>query len=323
MHRRDFLTAAAALGVCSAVPALAQSYPSRPIRLIVGFPPGGPTDTVARVAGDRLSSALGQPVVIDNRPGGAGGTVGIRAGATAAPDGYTLLAGVPGMTVSPAIYKNVGYDPIKSFTPVALVASSRQLLVVNAKTPARTVEELVAYAKANPGKVHFGSPGYATLGHLSGELFKLQTGVDIVHVPYRGSAAAINDLLAGQIQMQFDAGPTVLQLIEAGKFRALAVTSEGRDPRVPDVPNMIESGFPGFVTSYWNGLVAPAGMPESIVNTLNAAINEGLRSPEMQLSLAKVGMEPTIASPQDFAALIAAETQKWAAVVKAAGIKVD
>ena len=227
------------------------------------------------------------------------------------------------MTISPAIYKNVGYDPIKSFAPVAMVASSSELIVVNAAVPVKSVSELVAYAKANPGKVHFGSPGFGTQPHLSGEFLKLRAGIDIVHVPYRGSAAAVNDLLAGQIQMMFGSAPTFLPLIEAGKLRALAVTGEVRNPNVPDVPTMIESGFPGFITRYWNGVVAPAGTPEVIVNKLNAAINEGLKSPEMQASLAKIGLEPTITSPQDFAAFIAAETQRWAAVVKAAGIKVD
>jgi tripartite-type tricarboxylate transporter receptor subunit TctC len=325
MHRRDFLTTAAAfgIGVALVVPALAQLYPSRPIKLIVGFPPGGPTDTVARIAGERLSLSLGQPVIIDNRPGGAGGTTGFKAAATATPDGYTLLSATASMTISPALYKNVGYDPIRSFAPVAMVGSSSQIMVVNAAVLAKSVPELVAYAKANPGKVHFGSPGFGTQPHLSGEFLKLRAGVDMVHVPYRGSAPAVNDLLAGQIQMMLDGGPAVLPLIEAGKLRALAVTSEGRNPNMPDVPTMIESGFPGFITRYWNGVVAPAGTPEDIVNKLNAAINEGLKSSDMQASLAKVGLEPTIVSPHDLAAFIAAETQKWAAIVKAAGIKVD
>jgi tripartite-type tricarboxylate transporter receptor subunit TctC len=325
MRRRDFLTIALALGVgvASIGPAFGQSYPSRPIKIIVGFPPGGSTDTVARIAAERLSLSLGQPVIIDNRPGGAGGTTGSKAAAAATPDGYTLLSATSGMTISPALYTNVGYDPIRSFAPVAMVASSSQILVVDAAVPAKSVPELVAYAKANPGKVHFGSSGYGTQPHLSGEFLKLRAGIDIVHVPYRGSAPVINDLLAGQIQMMLDSGPTVLPLIEAGKLRALAVTGERRNPNMPDVPTMIESGFPGFVTRYWNGVVAPVGTPDSIVNKLNAAINEGLKSSDMQASLAKIGLEPMIVSPQDFAAIIGAETQKWVAVMKEAGIKVD
>jgi len=204
-----------------------------------------------------------------------------------------------------------------------MVARSHPILVVNPAVPAKSVQELVAYAKGNPGKVHFGSPGFGTGPHLTGEMLKFRTGIDIVHVPYRGNAPAVNDLLAGQIQMYFEAGPTTLQLVETGKLRVLAVTSERRNPKMSDVPTMIESGFPGFVTSYWNGVVAPAGTPESIVNKLNAAINEGLKSPDMQASLAKIGMESTIGAPQVLAALIAAETQKWTALVKAANIKLD
>src|SRR5262249_14279374 len=325
MHRRGFLAGAAALGVGIAfvVPSFAQSYPTRPIKMIVGFPPGGPTDIVARVAGEQLSLSLGQPVIIDNRPGGAGGTTGLKAAATAAPDGYTLLSATPAMTISPAIYKNVGYDPIRSFTPVAMVGSSSLIMVVNASVPAKSVPELVDYAKANPGKVHFGSPGFGTQVHLFGEFFKLRTGVDIVHVIYRGSAPAINDLLAGQIHIILDAGPTVLPLIDAGKLRALAVTGEGRHPNLPTVPTMIESGFGGVVIRYWNGVVAPAGTPDGIVSKLNAAINDGLKSPDMQASLATVGLEPSPMATHTFAAFIAAETQRGAAIVKEAGIKVD
>src|SRR5262245_1798546 len=297
MHRRDFLTAAAALGIAFDVPALAQSYPLRPIKLIVGFPPGGTTDTVARIAGERLSSSLGQPVIIDNRPGGAGGTTGFKAAAAAAPDGYTLLSATASMTISPAIYRNVGYDPIRSFAPVAMVGSSSQIIAVNMAVPAKSVAELVAYAKANPGKVHFGSPGYGTQPHLSGEFLKLRAGIEMVHVPYRGSAPAVNDLLAGQIHMILDSGPTILPLIEAGKLRALAVTGEGRNPNMPDVPTMIESGFPGFVTRYWNGVVAPAGTPDVIVNKLSAAINEGLKPSDVQASLVKFGLESTVMLP--------------------------
>ena len=325
MHRRDFLTIAVAFGVGLAIvaPALAQPYPNRPIKMIVAFPPGGPTDTLARLTAERLSSALGQTVIVDNRPGGGGGSVGTKAAATADPDGYTLLVASPSMAVTPALYKNAGYDPIKSFAPVAMIARSHQILVVNLAVPVKSIQELVAHAKNHPGKVYYGSPGHGTGPHLSGEWLKLRAGIEIIHVPYRGNAPAVNDLLAGQIQMFFEAGPTVLQLIETGKLRALAVTSERRNPRMPDVPTMIESGFPEFVPSFWNGVVAPAGTPDVIVNKLNAAINEGLKSPEMQASLAKIGSEPTIGSPQDFAALIAAETQKWATVIKAAGIKVD
>ena len=325
MHRRDFLTTGAAFGVgfAFAAPALAQPYPSRPIKIIVGFPPGGPSDTVARIVGDRLSMSLGQPAIIDNRPGGAGGTTGIKAAASANPDGYTVSVVTPSMAIAPSIYRNLGYDPVSSFTPVAMVARSPDIFVVNAAFPAKSIQELVAYAKAHPGKVHFGSPGYGSTPHLIGELFKLQAGIEIVHVPYRGSAPAVTDLLAGQIQMFVEAGPTILPLIEAGKLRAVAVTGETRNPNLPGVQTMIESGFPGFVVYFWIGMVAPAGMPETVVSKLNAVINDGLRSPQMQASLAKIGLEPAIGTPREFAAVIASETQRWAAVVKEAGIKVD
>jgi tripartite-type tricarboxylate transporter receptor subunit TctC len=325
MHRRDFLTKSATCGVWLALvnPARAQPYPSRPIKIIVGFPPGGPSDTVARIVGDRLSISLSQPVIIDNRPGGASGTVGVRAAASANPDGYTLLVVTPSMAIAPSIYRNLGYDPVRSFTPVAMVARSQDIFVVNAAFPAKSVQELVAYAKANPGKVYFGSPGHGSTPHLVGELFKLQAGIEIVHVPYRGSAQTVTDLLAGQIQMYAESGPTILPLIEAGKLRAIAVTGETRNPNLPGVPTMIESGFPGFVEYFWTGIIAPADIPETIVSKLNAAINDGLKSPEMQASLAKIGLEPAVGSPTEFAALIAAETQRWAAVVKEAGIKVD
>jgi tripartite-type tricarboxylate transporter receptor subunit TctC len=325
MHRRDFLTTGAAFGVgfAFAAPALAQPYPSRPIKIIVGFPPGGPSDTVARIVGDRLSMSLGQPAIIDNRPGGAGGTTGIKAAASANPDGYTVSVVTPSMAIAPSIYRNLGYDPVSSFTPVAMVARSPDIFVVNAAFPAKSIQELVAYAKAHPGKVHFGSPGYGSTPHLIGELFKLQAGIEIVHVPYRGSAPAVTDLLAGQIQMFVEAGPTILPLIEAGKLRAVAVTGETRNPNLPGVQTMIESGFPGFVVYFWIGMVAPAGMPETVVSKLNAVINDGLRSPQMQASLAKIGLEPAIGTPREFSALIAAETQRWVAVVKEAGIKVD
>jgi len=325
LPRREFLHLAAGAAALPAVSriARAQTYPTRPIKMIVAFPPGGPTDTLARLTAERLSVSLGQTVIVDNRPGGGGGSVGSKAAATADPDGYTLLVASPSMAVAPGPYRNVGYDPIKSFASVVMVARSHPILVVNPAVPAKSVQELVAYAKGNPGKVHFGSPGFGTGPHLTGEMLKFRTGIDIVHVPYRGNAPAVNDLLAGQIQMYFEAGPTTLQLVETGKLRVLAVTSERRNPKMSDVPTMIESGFPGFVTSYWNGVVAPAGTPESIVNKLNAAINEGLKSPDMQASLAKIGMESTIGAPQDLAALIAAETQKWTALVKAANIKLD
>jgi tripartite-type tricarboxylate transporter receptor subunit TctC len=314
---------AASLGALTADAAVAQTYPSRTVKMIVPFPAGG-ADVMARLIADRMAAALGQPVIVENRPGGAGGTVGARAVATADPDGHTLLFTSPGpLTTSPAIYRNLDYDPIKSFAPVATIASSPFLLVVHPAIPAGSVQELVAHAKANPGKVSFASAGAGTLPHLFGELFKQRTGIEILHVPYRGSAPAITDLLAGQVHLFIDNTRNVLPFIHAGKLRALAVTSENRAAELPDLPTMPESGYGEFLATYWNGVLAPAGTPTIIIDKLNSTINASLRTTEIQASVAKLGMTPKIASPREFAALIATEFAKWTAVAQAANIKVD
>ena len=304
--------------------ALAQTYPTRTINIVIAFPPGGPTEGVVRLLAEKLSLSLGQPVVIENRPGGAGGSVGTRSVASAAPDGHTLLLSPPGpLVVAPVIYKNIGYDPAKAFTPIAALLSISQMLVVNPAVPVKSVQELVAYAKANPGKIFFPSPGYGTQPHLLGELFKLMAGIDIVHVPYKGPAAAVTDLLAGQVQMLFESIGPLLPYIEAGKLRALAVTGEARDPQLPNVPTTIESGFPKLQATFWTGILAPAGTPASIINRLNAEINVIMKTKEMAAILAKLSAKPKVGSPVDFSTFIAAEAQKWAAIVKAANIKVD
>src|SRR5262245_2330858 len=291
--------------------------------MIVPFPPGG-SDVLARLVADRLSAALGPPVIVENRPGGAGGTVGTRAAAASDPDGYTLLFTSPGpLTTSAAIYKNLDYDPIKSFAPIAMVAVSPFLLVVHPAVPARSVQELITYAKANPGKLSFASAGAGTLPHLFGELFKQRTGVEMQHVPYRGAAPAITDLVAGQVHMFIDNTRNVLPFVAAGKLRALAVTSDTRAPEVPELPTMSEIGYGEFLATYWNGVLVPAGTPTDIVGRLNAVINASLRTSEMQASIAKLGMTPRIGSPRDFADLIAAEFAKWTAVAKAGNIKIE
>jgi len=305
----------------AATPARAQPYPTRVIKLVTPFTPGGPVDVMARLVADRLSQNLGT-VVVDNRPG-AGGTIGSRFAAAAEPDGYTLLLGTSTtLAASPALYKNIGYDPIKSFAPVAMVSSVPLALVVAPTVPAKTVGELIAYAKAHPGKLNYGAPT-GVLPHLTAEMFKHAAGVDIVHVPYKGAATAITDLLSGQIDLAFEPYSVLLGHIHEGRVRALAVTGATRSAELPDTPTMIESGLSGFISVSWSGVVAPTGTPAEIVAKLNAAVNAGLATPETQARLARLGAAPMIGTPAEFAALIAAETPKWAAVVKAAGIRIE
>jgi tripartite-type tricarboxylate transporter receptor subunit TctC len=312
----------ASLGALTVSPVAAQNYPSRPVKMIVPFAPGG-IDVMARLVADRFSAALGQPFVVENRPGGAGGSIGAKAAATAEPDGYTLLFSSPGpATISPAINRNAGYDTT-SFAAVALASMSPIVLVVNPSVPVKTVPELIAYAKANPGQVRYASPGYGTQPHLLGEMLKAATGAPVVHVPYRGSTPAITDLIAGQVHFYFDNIPNVLQYIRVGQLRALAFTTETRDPQFPELPTVAESGLKGFVATYWNGVLAPAATPANIIAKLNATINEALRSDEMQASIRRLGAEPHIMAPAEFAAFMLAEQRKWSDVARAASIKVD
>src|SRR5712691_5506904 len=312
---------AASFGMSAADGAIAQSYPSRPIKMIVPFPPGG-ADVMARLVADRVSAALGQPVIVENRAGGGGGTVGAKAAAAADPDGYTLLFTSPGpITTNAAVYKHLDYDPIRSFAPVAMIAVSPFVLVVNPAVPARSMQELVDYARANPGKLSYASVGHGTFPHLFYELLKQRTGVELLHIPYRGSAPAITDLLAGQVQLYIDNIRNIGSFIAAGRLRALAVTSEARASELPELPTTPESGYAEFLATYWNGVFAPAGTPAAVLDKLSAVINASLGTPEMQASVTKLGMTPKIASPQDFAARIAAEFETWTAVAKAANIK--
>jgi len=324
--RRTFLTALTAASFClgAAGQVAAQPYPTRLIKLVVPGPPGGPSEIVVRTLAERLSSSLGHAVIVENRPGGANGTIGAQSVARSEPDGYTLLFSMPGpMVVAPAVYRNLGYDPVKSFAPIATIFSSPQMLALNPAVPARTVQELIEYAKANPGKINFASPGYGSQPHLLGEMLRLTAGIDILHVPYRGPGLAVTDLLAGQVQMEFETLPILLPHIEAGKLRALAIADTTRNPQLPDVPTTAESGVPTLQATFWSGVLAPAATPKSIVDKLNAAINEILRSKEIETILARLSAKPKIGSPQDFAAFVAAESQKWTAVVNAAGIKAD
>jgi tripartite-type tricarboxylate transporter receptor subunit TctC len=306
--------------VCEPSPARAQSYPSRPIKLVVPFGPGGPTDVSARIVAQVLQSALGQGVVIENRPG-AGGAIGTKSVASAEPDGATLLIGTSAtLGVVPALMKNPGYDPIRSFAPVAKVADSTLVLVIPASFPANSVAEFVAYAKANPGKLSYASAGVGNQTQLLAELFKSKAGIDVLHVPYKSGAEMVTAILGGQVHMAFPDISILVPLIREGKLKALAVTSARRHPQLPDVPTMIESGIPDYVMTFWSGVVAPAGTPAEIVDKLNAAINDGLKSAAVRESLAKVGSEASPGSPKDFADFIVAETAKWRGVAQMAGI---
>jgi tripartite-type tricarboxylate transporter receptor subunit TctC len=307
-----------AVGLASTAAAQTGPYPNHPIKMVVPFAPGG-ADIMARLIGDRITAVLHQPIVIENRPGGAGGTVGTKFVTTAQPDGYTLTLASPGpITVAPAVNKKLDYDPLTQLIPIAMIARSPFVMVVNPAVPAKSVTEFVAHAKANPGKINFVSPGFGTSSHLFGELLKQRTGIQIVHIPYRGSAPAIVDLVSGQVQMYFDNVRNLKPFIQSGKLRALAVTSETRTPELPDVPTMGEAGIKDFVGFYWNGVLAPAGTPAVIVERLNTIISDAVRSKAVQDNLAKLGMEPITGSPKDFADLIAAEHRGWAAVARAA-----
>ncbi|TAK82585.1 MAG: tripartite tricarboxylate transporter substrate binding protein [Betaproteobacteria bacterium] len=303
--------------------AYAQDYPTKPIRLIVGFAPGGGTDYVGRMIGQRLSDALGQPVVVENRPG-ASSMVANELVAKSAPDGYTLLVAAAGaMTIAPNINTNVGFDTFKDFEPIALVVTSPYLLTVNPSVPAKTLAEFTALAKASPGKLNFASSGTGGAPHLAGELYKRMARVDIVHVPYKGLAPAITDVLGGQVQAVFADINLVLKQIEAGKLKALAITGTQRFSALPDVPTMAEAGLPGYQAQTWYGLVAPAGTPAPIIKRLHAEVSKALALPEVRSQFATQGMLPASASatPADFAALIRADFDKWRKLIKEAGIK--
>ena len=298
----------------------AQDYPSRPVKVIVPTPPGGPVDVVGRITANYLQTALGQPFVVENRSG-AGNTIGSKDAAAATPDGYTLLySAASGLIIAPLLHSDAGYDPLTSFDPIALVGQSPSILVVNPAVPAKTVQELVVYAKANPGKFNFSSGGIGVLPHLIGELFKARAGINIVHVPYKGGAPSITDLLAGNVQMTFENSSVLLPLIQSGALRALAVTTQKPIPQLPDVPTMIESGFPDFVTVAWTGLLAPAHTPQPIIAKLNATINQGLKTPEFAGALAKVSVDPLGGTPAEFTQTMRAELARWSPLVKSLGL---
>ena len=311
----------ASLLATAALPANAQAYPSKPIRMIAPFTPGSPVDVVARLLAQYLSIQLGQNVVVENRPG-AGTTIGMKAAALAEPDGYTLLFQSSSFVVAPAMYKNLDFEPAKSFTPVANVAWGSWVTVVPPGLPIRSPHDLIAYAKANPGKLNFGY-GQGTAPQLVGEWFNLSNGLKIASVPYKGGMQAITDMLGGTIHLNIGTTATLLPLIREGKIRAIAQWGRTREADLPEVPTMIESGFPGLSLGFWVGLWAPAGTPAPIVDRLNAAANAALRSPEMTTSLRRLGVAPSLGSVADFAAFIADETPKWAKIVRESGVQVN
>jgi tripartite-type tricarboxylate transporter receptor subunit TctC len=301
-----------------------QAWPNHPIRMVVPFPAGGATDNTARIIADRLGAALGQPVVVENRGGGAGGSIGAKAVATAEPDGYTLLI-TPGgaLTTGPAVHSNIGYDPAKAFAPVARLIELPQVIAVHEDLPASSLAEVVAYAKANPGKISWGSQGFGTGPHLLAEMFKLEAGVDIVHVPYRGTAPMLAAIVAGDVQIVADPLSTILPHIESGKLRPLAIPSAERSVKLPNVPTTREAGYPRLQAPFWLGVVAPAGTPPAIIDKLNAALHESLAVPDTRELLASLGAEIKIGTPAEFGKLLADELARWTAVVKAANIRVE
>jgi len=304
----------------AATGALAQDYPTRPIHMIVPYPPGGGTDIVARVITEPLGQALGQPIVIDNR-GGAAGNVGTEAAARATPDGYTMLFTLSSHTINPKLYAKLPFDVEKDFVPIGLAANIPQILVANPSLPVNNVQELIAYAKANPGKLNFASVGTGSPGHIAGELFKLKTGVDIVHVPYKGGGPAVTDTLGGQVQLLFVSMPAAWQFVKAGRLKAFAVTSDKRSVVAPDIPTLAEAGVPDCVVNSWYGALVPAKTPPAAVAKLAAALAKVVQSSDVKERLLLQGAEATTSTPQEFDALIRDELAKWDYVIRAAKIK--
>jgi tripartite-type tricarboxylate transporter receptor subunit TctC len=321
MHYRRRLIAATLL-LAGAGAAFAQAWPSRPITVVVPYAVGGTTDIVARLVTTQIGNGLGQPLVVDNRVGG-GGNIGWGAAARSAPDGHTLLTTEMSFTIAPALGTKQPFDPKKDFAHVITAAAAPHVLVINPSVPAKTVQEFIAHAKANPGKLNYGSGGNGTNTHLGGELFKREAGIDLVHVPYKGAGQVLQDLMGGQVQALVTSLPTALPHVKSGKLRALMVTSDRRSPLLPDVPSAREAGLPKVVMDFWVGFAAPAGTAQPAIDKLNKAIADALKSPEGQKRLAEQGLEPVSNSPAQASQLVAAEMQRWGAVVKAAGIKAD
>ena len=308
----------AAFNVSAQVP---DPYPSKPLRFILPFPPGGPTDILGRLIGERLASNLGQPVIVENR-GGAGGNVGAEAAAKSAPDGYTIVLAAPSLAISPSLYSKLNYDPLSDFAPISLVATVPNVIVTQPALAA-SLQEFIARAKAKPGGMNFGSGGSGTSNHLAGELFNIVTGTKLVHVPYKGVNLAMNDVLAGSIHLVVIGVPAAAPHIKSGRLRALGVIAPQRLPALPEVPTVAEAGLPDFEVTTWYGVLAPAGTPRPVVARLNSELAKILYSPDMKDKLNAIGADPVTSTPDEFAAYLRQETVKWADVVRKAGLKAD
>ncbi|OZI23216.1 MFS transporter [Bordetella genomosp. 9] len=322
LFKRAAAALVAAAAFCAVSAPAQAAYPDKPVRIVVGFSAGGTTDVIARIMAKELTEALGQSFVIENKPG-AGSNIGTEYVARSTPDGYTLYFVAVTSAINQTLYSKLNFDLVKDFAPVALAAKVPNVLVVNPQVPVKSVKELVDYAKAHPGKLAFASSGSGTSIHMAGELFKLKAGVDVLHVPYKGSAPALTDLIGGQVQFMFDNMPSSWPHVQSGKLRALAVTTKERSPTAPDLPTMAESGFPGFDVSSWFGLIAPKGTPPEVIKTLNAAMLKALDKPEVKDAFDKLGAVPAKTTPEQFGQFIQSEVQTWATVVKASGARVD
>jgi len=326
MMRRSFnLLKVLALGAaCTAAStALANDFPSRPIKIVVPAAAGGPTHITAQMLAEKMQASLGQPVIVEPKPG-AGNNLGAEFVAKSAPDGYTLLFATTGThAINQTLFKKLPFDPIKDFEPVSLVVQYPLMLVVASDLPVKSVKELIEYAKKNPGKLNRASGGMGTSMHLSGELFVKQANIEAPHIPYKGSAPALNDLMGGHVQLMFDSMITTMPLVEGGQLRALAVTGKKRSPLLPNVPTIAESGLPDYEATGWTGIVVPAGTPRDVIMKLNKAIVDAIKSPAVQETFKKQAAEPVGSSPEEFAAFIRKETDKWGATIRAAGISAD
>lgn len=322
--RRDMLSLAAALACGTALPSHAQTagWPDKPIKLVVGYAAGGATDVIARIVAPKLGEQLGQSIVIDNRAG-ANSNLGAELVARSPADGYTLYVFTIANTINASLYDKLGYDPLKDFEPIGLMAKIPNILVVNEKLPIKSVADYVQYAKDSPNGITFASSGSGSSIHLSGEMFKMTAKLNMLHVPYRGSAPAINDLLGGQVQSMFDNTPSALPHVRGGKLRAIAITSAQRSPLLPDVPTLAESGFAGFDVQSWFGLAAPAGTPRAVVNRINAELGKVLASPEVRDRLVNLAATPSPGTPEAFRSFAAAEVKRWRDVVKLSGAKAE